>query len=79
MVVGEGVTAFVVAPSTTNNITSTTMLNTLEIDTQRNQNVGRAVINKLTEMGLYGKVNIKTIHTERNCSTRTKHTVVQYN
>jgi hypothetical protein len=48
------------------------------VTTNRNQNVGYAIINHLKQMGVYGKVNLTVIHTERNCSTRTKTTLVEF-
>lgn len=53
-------------------------MQSLQIVTNRSQNVGRSIINKLQSMGVYGHVDIKTIHTERNCATRTKTTLVGY-
>lgn len=53
-------------------------MQSITITTQRSQNVGKAILNHLTRIGIYGKVDIKTIHTERNCATRTKSTLVQY-
>lgn len=53
-------------------------MQSLTITTTRQQNVGQAVINHLTQLGVYGRVDIKTIDTKRNCATRTKSTLVQY-
>ena len=46
-------------------------MTTHTIETTTGQNVGQAVLTYLKENKLYGRVEVKTIHTTRNCRTKT--------
>lgn len=48
------------------------------IITPTGKNVGKNIINTLTDAGLYPSISIKTINTTFDPFTRNKKTVVQY-
>ena len=53
-------------------------MNKLEIITPRGANIGRNILTTLTAIGIYGAVDIKTIHTERDVTSKTNVTTLGY-
>lgn len=55
------------------------MSQTHTIETKRGNNIGRSIIDYLTERGIYGKVEITTIDVKRNVKTRTNVAIIAIN